>query len=433
MNEEPKTLKEIDDLKYRVSIDELKLGDNYKEVKRESVDKLKRSLLDDDQLLPILTDARIDHDGVIIGGYHQYFAIKELIDEGKWLHGDRVWVEPRTPKDDKHAKILALKHNTQYDIATTGRLAEYGADLIDSEYLLSDILVITDYQVISLIDIMDRVGPETEVTEDESPEVDDSVEPTSQLGRVYQLGRHRLMCGDSTKIEDVEKLMNGQKADMVFTDPPYSVNYAKKNKEILGSDAYTEIENDNLSVEQTAKEIWKPVFDNLAVFSNDHASIYVTMPQGGDQMMMMMMMDSWKVKHELIWVKPSPVFSMGRLDYDYKHEPILYGWKKTHRFFGKGKHTKSVWEIGRDGDKSHPTMKPVELVANCLMNSTEKDDTALDLFGGSGSTLIACEQLDRTCYMMEIDPKYCDVIRKRYAKFIGKEDTWENESPIVEE
>lgn len=170
MNEEPKTLKEIDDLKYRVSIEDLKLGDNYKEVKRESIDKLKRSLLDDDQLLPILTDARIDHDGVIIGGYHQYFAIKELIEEGKWLHGDRVWVEPRTPKDDKHAKILALKHNTQYDIATTERLAEYGADLIDSEYLLSDIPVITDYQVISLIDVMDKVSPSEKDIDPTEPE-----------------------------------------------------------------------------------------------------------------------------------------------------------------------------------------------------------------------------------------------------------------------
>lgn len=158
-NNEPKTLKEIDDLKYRVPIEELKLGDNYKEVRRESIDKLKRSLLDDDQLLPILTDARIDKDGLIIGGYHQYFAIKELIEEGKWIHGDKVWVEPRQPKDDKHAKILALKHNTQYDIATTERLAEYGADLIDSEYLLSDIPVITDYKVISLIDVMDEVAP----------------------------------------------------------------------------------------------------------------------------------------------------------------------------------------------------------------------------------------------------------------------------------
>jgi hypothetical protein len=170
-NNEPKTLKEIDDLKYRVSIEELKLGDNYKEVRRESIDKLKRSLLDDDQLLPILTDARIDKDGIIIGGYHQYFAIKELIEEGKWLHGNLVWVEPRQPKDDKHAKILALKHNTQYDIATTERLAEYGADLLDSEYLLSDVPVITDYKTISLIDVMDKVSPpETEIDPTE-PEV----------------------------------------------------------------------------------------------------------------------------------------------------------------------------------------------------------------------------------------------------------------------
>jgi hypothetical protein len=157
--DELKTLKQINDEKYRVSLSVLKLGENYKDVSREAIDKLKRSLLEDDQLLPILTDAREEHEGEIIGGYHQYFALKELIEEEKWPYGDRVWVEPRTPKDDKHKKILSLKHNTQYDIPSTERIAEWGLDLIDSEYLLSDIPVVTDYPTISLIDVMDKIGP----------------------------------------------------------------------------------------------------------------------------------------------------------------------------------------------------------------------------------------------------------------------------------
>ena len=140
-------------------------------------------------------------------------------------------------------------------------------------------------------------------------------------------------------------------------------------------------------------------------------------------MMMMMMSENWQVKHELIWVKPSPVFSMGRLDYDYKHEPIIFGWKDKHNFYGQGDFTKSVWEIGRESDKSHPTMKPVGLIKNALLNSSKREDIVLDLFGGSGSTLIACEQLNRKCYMCEIDNKYIQVIINRWEKFTNKKAT----------
>ena len=108
-------------------------------------------------------------------------------------------------------------------------------------------------------------------------------------------------------------------------------------------------------------------------------------------MMMIMMSENWKVKHELIWVKSSPVFSMGRLDYDYQHEPIIYGWKKKHKFYGNGKYKKSVWKIIRDGNKSHPTMKPVELIVNAILNSSQREMIITDSFLGSGSTLIACE------------------------------------------
>lgn len=278
------------------------------------------------------------------------------------------------------------------------------------------------------LDLPAQFGDE-EVEEDEAPEVSSGT-AVSKLGEIYQLGSHRVMCGDSTDFGQVSDLMDGKQADMVFTDPPYSVNYTKKNKEILGSKDYTEIKNDNMSVDDTAREIWKPVFDNLAEVAKDDCSIYCTMPQGGDQMMMMMMMDRWQVKHELIWVKESPVFSMNRLDYDYKHEPIAYGWLKKHNWYGKGTWTKSVWDINRDGDKSHPTMKPIALVGNAILNSTKDDDLVIDTFLGSGSTLIACEQTNRTCYGMELDPKYVDVIRKRYAKFIGEED-WQTVTPII--
>lgn len=241
-------------------------------------------------------------------------------------------------------------------------------------------------------------------------------------GDIFKLGNHRLMCGDATITDDVKKLMNGNMADMVFTDPPYSVNFTKKAKEILNNKQYVEIINDNLSVKDTAKFIWKPSFKNLYIIAKDDCSFYVTMPQGGDQMMMMMMMmmnENWQVKHELIWVKDIPVFSMGRLDYDYKHEPIMYGWKKKHNFYGKGKFKKSIWEISRTENKLHPTMKPIELIINALLNSSKKNDNIIDLFGGSGSTLIACEITKRNCYMMELDPQYIKVIIRRWEKYTG--------------
>jgi DNA modification methylase len=147
-------------------------------------------------------------------------------------------------------------------------------------------------------------------------------------------------------------------------------------------------------------------------------------PQGGElglMMMMMMMMSGLPIKHVLIWNKNRQNFSLGRLDYEYKHEPILFTWKEKHNFYGAGMYRNSVWDINKElkCDK-HPTMKPIELVENALLNSSKLNDTVIDLFGGSGSTLIACEKLNRKCYMMEIDPHYCDVILKRWEDYTGK-------------
>jgi len=144
-----------------------------------------------------------------------------------------------------------------------------------------------------------------------------------------------------------------------------------------------------------------------------------------------MMSVGWQVKHELIWVKEAPVFSMGRLDYDYKHEPIAYGWKKKHNFYGKGEFTKSVWEIPKIENKLHPTMKPIRLIANAINNSTMKENNVYDGFGGSGSTLMACEQTNRKCFMMELDPIYCDVIVGRWENLTGKKaKIYEKESRV---
>lgn len=259
---------------------------------------------------------------------------------------------------------------------------------------------------------------DNQITEDEVPE---EIETRCKRGDIWKLGNHRLMCGDSTILTDVEELMNGEKADLLFTDPPYGVSYENKTKEVLKTKNYTKIKNDDLDINDF-KDFLRGVFTSALSSLKETASYYVFSCQGGDQEMMMMMMRECGMpcRHQLIWVKDAPVFSMGRLDYDYKHEPILYGWVKKHEFKRKGEQDKSVWEYKRTENKLHPTMKPVELICNALKNSTSEKDVVLDLFGGSGSTLIACEQLNRNCFMMELDEHYCDVIIQRWENLTGE-------------
>ena len=318
-------------------------------------------------------------------------------------------------KNKTEAKQKLLRLNSQYGKMTKESVLEFAED-IDLNF---DEIALPD----TTIDFTDATEPTETEGDDEAPEVDEKEKPNSERGCMYELGNSILMCGDSTSAEDVARLMGGEKADMVFTDPPYNVNYADKNTFLNEADKgnciQEDIENDHYSDDmECGEKLWKPAFSNCYENAKDKCSIYVTMPQGGAHMMMMMMIkeSGWQVKHELIWVKNNHV--LGRVDYYYKHEPILYGWKKTHKWVGKGKFDKSVWEIDKPLKSDlHPTMKPIELIENALLNSSNKNDLILDLFGGSGSTLIASEKNGRKARLMEIDPKYCDVIRKRYTKW----------------
>ena len=244
---------------------------------------------------------------------------------------------------------------------------------------------------------------------------EEQVETRVKRGEVWQLGRHRIMCGDSTCKADVEKLMDGTIADMMLTDPPYGVSYADKNEYLNkldeGNRNQSPIQNDHLSIEETAESLWYPAFSNAFNSLADVSCFYCFMPQGGDQMMMMMMMSKSGLipRHELIWLKNNHV--LGRTDYAYKHEPIIYGWKRngTHKYYG-GFHT-SIFEFSKPlKSELHPTMKPIELLSQIIDNSSLSNQIILDFFLGSGSTLIACEKTDRTCYGMEISEKYCGVI-----------------------
>lgn len=213
---------------------------------------------------------------------------------------------------------------------------------------------------------------------------------------------------------------------MVFTDPPYGVSIGDKNKTLNkangGHSIETNIENDTLKPDQLYP-ILVAAMTNCRINCKDDASYYVTAPQGGELGMMMMMMKDagLLVRHNLIWEKNAPTFSMGRLDYDYKHEPIMYTWTKSHHNYRKGAFRTSIWTIDKPRKCDlHPTMKPIELVANCLLDSTKEGDVVLDVFGGSGTTLLACEQLGRSARLMELDPHYVDVIIARWEKETGK-------------
>lgn len=215
-------------------------------------------------------------------------------------------------------------------------------------------------------------------------------------------------------------------SNMTFTDPPYGVAIGSKNKmlqEVNGGEQITEdIMNDTLDMD-SVKELLTDAMTNLRDNSEEDASYYVTAPQGGDLMRMMEALRDagLPVRHLLVWVKNSATFSMRRLDYDYQHEPIMYTWGKSHKYYGKGEIKTSIWPFDRPHKSDlHPTMKPVALVAEAILNSSKKGDIVTDIFGGSGTTLIACEQTNREARMMELDPRYCDVIIKRWEEFTGK-------------
>jgi DNA modification methylase len=253
-------------------------------------------------------------------------------------------------------------------------------------------------------------------------DVPEKVEPICQRGQIWSLGNHRLMCGDSTDAGDVALLMDGKKADMVFTDPPYGVSYESKTKGIVNQRKNIQpVSGDELG-RDALKDIVFPVFQNIAENLKNGGCYYVCSPQGGELGLMMMMMDAGiECRHMIVWAKDRAVFSMGRLDYDYQHEPILYGWRGSHKHIGNGQFKTSVWNIPNPrASKLHPTMKPVEVMQNALLNSSKAEGIVLDLFLGSGSTLIAAEQTQRICYGMEIDAHYCDVIIARWQSFTGR-------------
>jgi DNA modification methylase len=260
-----------------------------------------------------------------------------------------------------------------------------------------------------------------EIIEDEAPEVPE--DPITQVGDLWRCGKHRVFCGDATKAEDVTRVMQGKKADMIFTDPPYGVSYADKNAFLnaidKGNGIQDKIEGDHQNVADM-KKLWIKAFELAFQYSRAGASYYICSPQGRELMTMMIsvMEAGWTLKQSIIWVKNNHV--LGRSDYHYKHEPLLYGWKESpHSFYG-GTGETTVWEIDKPHKSElHPTQKPIELSTRAIKNSSKENNLIFDFFLGSGTTLIAADQLNRICYGMEIEPKYVDVTCQRFFNLTG--------------
>ena len=263
--------------------------------------------------------------------------------------------------------------------------------------------------------------------EEENEVVDDdfcedelaSSTPYTKKQDIYFLGDHRLMCGDSTSEDDVNKLCGDTLADMVFTDPPYNVDYEGGVNEDGES---MKIQNDKQS-DEDFKEFLKKAFDNMSYHTKEGGAAYVCHADSeGINFRTAFVNAGFKMAECLIWVKNSFVF--GRQDYHWRHEPILYGWKEgAGHYFVNDRSQDTVWEIDKPRvNDLHPTMKPLELVGRAIKNSSKKGEVVLDLFGGSGSTLIASEQAQRKSMLMELDEKYADVIVKRYIRLKGSLD-----------
>ena len=342
----------------------------------------------------------VDRDNVIVAGHTRLKAARQLgLETVPCIIADDL-----TPEQVKAFRLADNK---------TAELAEWDFSTLELE--LSELSGMNlDFDMSDFGFDLSEIEESQEVVEDEVPEVDDEGEPICKQGDIWQLGEHRLMCGDSTSPADVERLMNGEKAHLFLTDPPYNVAYEGATKDKLT------IQNDDMS-DSEFHEFLHAAFENANNAMRDGAAFYIWHADSeGFNFRSACKGTGWKIRQCLIWVKNTIV--LGRQDYQWKHEPCLYGWKEgAAHYFIDDRTQSTVWEFNKPArNGEHPTMKPVELMAKAINNSSRRENIVLDLFGGSGSTLIACEQLERRCYTMELDPKYCDVIIKRWEAFTGE-------------
>ena len=371
-------------------IDEIRPYENNPRVNDGAVGAVAESIREFGFQQPIV----VDRDGVIIAGHTRYKAAQRLgLTEVPVVVADNL--------TDEQVRAYRLADNK------TGELAEWDFSALEEELAGIGELDMSLFG----FEPKEMIEPE-EITEDDYEEEPPEV-PKARPGDVYQLGRHRLMCGDSTDVQSVQKLCQGQ-VDLLLTDPPYGVDYTGKTKDAL------KIQND-AKTDEALRDMLADGFSAADAVMKPGAVFYIWHADSKSLVFRLAcQMAGWEVRQVLIWAKNTMV--MGRQDYQWKHEPCLYGWKEGagHLWASDRKQT-TILEFDRPTkNKEHPTMKPVKLFDYQIQNNTKGGDIVLDLFGGSGTTIIACEQDGRCARVMELDPRYVDVIIDRWEKLTGE-------------
>lgn len=373
------------------------LPTNPRQWTKTELDKLKKSLEETPELLEARGILVYPWEGkyLVLGGNMRLSALKAL----KAKDAPCIVFPEDTPIDK--LKEIVIKDN--------GSFGEWDYDLLANEW---DSLPLADWGVPNWErDLGD--SPTSADAEDDDFDESEVTESVCCPGDLWQLGRHRLLCGDSTNQEDIERLMGGELADLWLTDPPYNVGYEGKTADKLT------IENDSMS-DAAFKEFLVKCYAAANASMKKGAAFYIWHADSeGYNFRSACHEIGWKVRECLIWVKNSMV--MGRQDYQWQHEPCLYGWKEgaSHNWYSDRKQTTILSYAKPTRNGEHPTMKPVPLFAYQMCNSSRPGDIVLDSFGGSGTTMIAAEQMGRSARLMELDPHYCDVIIARWEKLTG--------------
>ena len=384
----------------RISVDKLKPAkyNPRKDLKPgdPAYEKIKRSLHDFGYVDPVIWN---EVTGNIVGGHQRYKVLKA---EGA-TEIDCVVVHIENPQDEKALNIALNKAVGEWEPTA---LADLLSDLQLSGYDVGA----TGFDAAEIDELFSKVH-DKDVKDDDTELDAETIEPFVMQGDVWSLGKHRLICGDATNERDLNILMGDTKANLIVTDPPYNVGYES-------ADGKT-IQNDSMADEQFF-EFLLAAFQNWLPHLAEGASAYIFHADTeGLNFRKAFKEAGFHISGVCIWVKNSLV--LGRSPYQWQHEPVLFGWLPNgkHKWFADRKQT-TIWNYDKPKhSKEHPTMKPIPLLAYPIKNSSAPNGVVLDTFGGSGSTLIACEQTDRICYTMELDPNYASVIVQRYVDLVG--------------
>ena len=418
-------------VEYRAIAELKELPGNPRTIKKDQFEKLKQSIKDNADYFEARPIILSDRTGelVILAGNQRFKAAKAI-----GLKEVPTILLPNLTEERE--KEIIIRDNVENGDWDWDELANsWDASLLDNWG----------------VDLPTDLKPQLEIIEDEAPEPETDKPAKSKLGEIYQLGDHRLMVGDSTKAEQVAELMAGEKADLLVTDPPYNVAYGQEGTVHERRGTAREIMNDKFDDNAHFQMFLEDAFSAADQSMKPGAAYYIWHADlNGNPFRSALETVNWPLREVLIWAKNS--FTLGRQDYQWQHEPCLYGWKPgAAHYFVDIRNMATIFDGQQNPDEmtkaelanevkqfraiapltvvredkpqkseEHPTMKPVRLIAKLIGNSSRERERVLDIFGGSGTTMIACEQLNRICYMMELDPHYADVIIERWEKFTGE-------------